>query len=92
MSIKSDRWIKRMALEHGMIEPFVETQARKGVVSFGLSDRYTWLEEDYPRSDGAPRRPLPFDDAMRPKPAFDAVHDVLSSAAPRQPMWIPPRC
>ncbi|MCU0812977.1 MAG: dCTP deaminase, partial [Burkholderiaceae bacterium] len=22
MSIKSDRWIRRMALEHGMIEPF----------------------------------------------------------------------
>ena len=26
-----------MALEHRMIEPFVETQARQGVVSFGLS-------------------------------------------------------
>jgi len=37
MSIKSDRWIKRMALEHGMIEPFEERQVRDGVVSFGLS-------------------------------------------------------
>ena len=37
MGIKADRWIKRMALEHGMIEPFVETQSRTGVVSFGLS-------------------------------------------------------
>ena len=37
MAIKSDRWIKRMALEHGMIEPFVESQVRKGVVSYGLS-------------------------------------------------------
>jgi dCTP deaminase len=26
-----------MALEHGMIEPFVDTQVRSGVVSFGLS-------------------------------------------------------
>jgi dCTP deaminase len=26
-----------MALEHGMIEPFVESQVRAGVVSFGLS-------------------------------------------------------
>ena len=24
MSIKSDKWIRRMAQEHGMIEPFVE--------------------------------------------------------------------
>jgi dCTP deaminase len=37
MSIKADRWIKRMALEHGMIEPFVEGQVREGVVSYGLS-------------------------------------------------------
>ena len=37
MAIKSDRWIKRMALEQGMIEPFEDRQIRKGVVSFGLS-------------------------------------------------------
>ena len=37
MGIKADRWIKRMALEHGMIEPFVDTQSRTGVVSFGVS-------------------------------------------------------
>jgi dCTP deaminase len=37
MSIKSDRWIKQMALEHRMIEPFEERQVREGVVSFGLS-------------------------------------------------------
>ena len=37
MTIKSDRWIKRMALEHKMIEPFVETQTRTGVVSYGVS-------------------------------------------------------
>ena len=37
MAIKSDRWIKRMALEHEMIAPFVEDQVRAGVVSYGLS-------------------------------------------------------
>jgi dCTP deaminase len=37
MSIKSDRWIRQMALEHGMIEPFEDRQVRKGVVSYGLS-------------------------------------------------------
>lgn len=37
MPIKSDRWIKRMSLEHGMIEPFVEEQVRGGVISYGLS-------------------------------------------------------
>jgi dCTP deaminase len=37
MSIKSDRWIRRMAKEHRMIEPFAETQVREGAISFGLS-------------------------------------------------------
>ena len=37
MPIKSDRWIRRMAKEHRMIEPFVESQVREGVISFGLS-------------------------------------------------------
>jgi dCTP deaminase len=37
MSIKSDRWIKRMALEHRMIEPFVDSQTSAGVVSYGVS-------------------------------------------------------
>ena len=37
MAIKSDKWIKRMALDHRMIEPFVDTQTRSGVVSYGVS-------------------------------------------------------
>jgi dCTP deaminase len=35
--IKSDRWIRRMAREHGMIEPFTENQVRNGSISYGLS-------------------------------------------------------
>lgn len=41
MSIKSDKWIRRMAQEHGMIEPFVERQVRGSddsrVISYGVS-------------------------------------------------------
>jgi len=37
MAIKADRWIKEMALEHGMIDPFVENQVRESVISYGLS-------------------------------------------------------
>ncbi len=41
MSLCSDRWIRQMAIEHKMIEPFVDAQVReqKGerLVSFGLS-------------------------------------------------------
>ncbi|HET9866192.1 MAG TPA: dCTP deaminase, partial [Nitrospira sp.] len=37
MTIKSDRWIKRMAREHRMIEPFVESQVRGSAISYGVS-------------------------------------------------------
>jgi dCTP deaminase len=37
MGIKADRWIKKMALEYGMIEPFEQSQVRDGVISYGLS-------------------------------------------------------
>jgi len=37
MTVKSDRWIRRMATEHRMIEPFTDGQVRQGVISYGLS-------------------------------------------------------
>jgi dCTP deaminase len=41
MSIKSDNWIRRMAREHGMIEPFAPEQVRQAggqkIVSYGTS-------------------------------------------------------
>ena len=37
MPVMSDRWIRQMARERGMIEPFVEAQKRDGVISYGLS-------------------------------------------------------
>jgi dCTP deaminase len=37
MGLKPDHWIRKMAQEQGMIEPFVENQVRQGVISYGLS-------------------------------------------------------
>ena len=41
MSIKADRWIRHMATEHGMIDPFVERQVRTAgnerLISYGVS-------------------------------------------------------
>lgn len=43
MSIKSDRWIRRMCRDHAMIDPFVESQVReldaqgRRVISYGVS-------------------------------------------------------
>ena len=37
MSVLSDRWIKKMALEKEMIKPFVSEQKRDKNISYGLS-------------------------------------------------------
>jgi dCTP deaminase len=43
MSIKSDRWIRRMATDHAMIDPFTDQQVRavdaqgRKVISYGVS-------------------------------------------------------
>ncbi|MCD6034789.1 MAG: dcd [Rickettsiales bacterium] len=37
MSVMPDSWIRAMAKEKGMIEPFVESQEREGIISYGLS-------------------------------------------------------
>jgi dCTP deaminase len=37
MGIKSDAWIRKMAQDQKMIDPFEESQVRKGVISYGLS-------------------------------------------------------
>ncbi|MFN2195829.1 MAG: dCTP deaminase [Anaerolineales bacterium] len=37
MGLKPDFWIRQMALEHRMIEPFEPGQVRNGVISYGVS-------------------------------------------------------
>ncbi len=37
MGLKPDHWIRKMALEQRMIEPFVDGQVRNGVISYGVS-------------------------------------------------------
>lgn len=37
MGLKPDHWIRSMVKEHGMIEPFADSQVRTGVISFGVS-------------------------------------------------------
>lgn len=37
MGLQPDHWIRKMALEQGMIDPFEPGQVREGVISYGVS-------------------------------------------------------
>jgi endo-1,4-beta-xylanase len=69
----------------------LESHAVKSVTTFGLSDRYTQLTEDFPRADGLPRRALPFNRKMEAKPAYHALSHALKDAPYRRPEFTPPR-
>jgi endo-1,4-beta-xylanase len=73
----------RRFLDAALDEPAV-----KMVVTWGLSDRYSWIvrREDNQakwRKDGLPSRPLPFDAELRPTPAFTALADAFAHAPSR---------
>ena len=61
--------------------------AVKTVVTWGLSDRDSWIThyaiDDFRRDDGLPPRPLPFDADLKPKPAYFAIAEAFKSAPGR---------
>ena len=63
--------------------------ATVAVITWGLSDRYTWLvpasARSFARRDGLPGRPLPFDAEFRPKPAYFAILRAFEQATKRKP-------
>jgi endo-1,4-beta-xylanase len=69
------------------LEAALANRAVSAVITWGLTDRYTWIGlPDYPisvRSDGLPPRPLPFDSDCRPKPAYVALAEALNGAPAR---------
>lgn len=61
----------------------LDERAVIAVITWGLSDRYTWLSEFKPRDDQASVRPLPFDQQMQPKLAWNAIARAFDNAPQR---------
>jgi endo-1,4-beta-xylanase len=69
------------------LDVVLDEPAVKVVVAFGLSDRYTWLQEDMPREDGGMRRPLAFNQNLKPKAAYWAISHAFKHAPRRKQLW-----
>ena len=70
------------------LDPALDEPAVKVVVTWGLSDRHSWIvrketHESKWRADGLPSRPLPFDSDLKPKPAFEAIAQAFAHAPQR---------
>lgn len=50
------------------------------VLTWGITDKYTWLNHEDNRKDGLPERCLPFDADLKPTPAFYAEINALKHA------------
>lgn len=61
----------------------LEEPAVIAVLTWGLSDRYTWLSQEKPREDKAPVRPLPLDAQLNRKLAWNAIARALDKAPKR---------
>lgn len=51
------------------------------ILTWGMSDRYSWIEGFEPRVDRVARRPCPYDDRFKAKPMRDALFQSLTEAA-----------
>jgi endo-1,4-beta-xylanase len=60
-----------------ILDVALDEKAVAALITWGLSDRYTWLTPRYSprftRPDGLPTRPLPFDENFQPKAAYPAI-------------------
>lgn len=66
-----DRLVAKRIEEY--LSAVLEEPAVIAVLTWGLSDSYTWLSQEHPRPDNAPVRPLPLDAQMQRKPAWKAI-------------------
>lgn len=58
-------------------------KAAKVVLTWGITDRYSWLTDRFPRSDGGIVRGLPYDADYARKPAWYALAAALDAAPAR---------
>lgn len=72
------------ALGRAFLDVTLSFQEVNAVLCWGLSDKYSWLQNRTSRADGQRKRPLPFDERFDIKPLFHAMAAAFR-AAPSRP-------
>lgn len=67
----------------GYLQTTLANPAVIALLTWGITDRYTWLDHEDSRKDGLPERCLPFDPDLKPVPAFYAEVSALQHAPAR---------
>jgi endo-1,4-beta-xylanase len=67
----------------GYLRQALADEAVIALLTWGITDKYTWLNFEDTRSDKLPERCLPFDAEMQATPAFFAERDALSGVPKR---------
>lgn len=68
------------------LETVLQDQEVKAVLTWGVCDRNSWLNNGTkfrPEHPSRPQRPLPFDTDYKPVPAFFAIRESFDGAPPR---------
>ena len=64
------------------LDAALDEKAVKGLIAWGLSDRYTWLDSPpFARADGLPNRGQPLDASLARKPLWSAIARALRRRA-----------
>ncbi|WP_146688335.1 endo-1,4-beta-xylanase [Bradyrhizobium canariense] len=69
------------AMANQFLRAVGEVVRPKAILTWGLSDRYTWVPTYFKRRDGMPNRPLPLDADLHRKPLYDVIEEFRHKPA-----------
>jgi endo-1,4-beta-xylanase len=58
---------------YDFLDAIFAAERPSAVITWGITDRYTWVPTWHKRRDGLVNRPLPFDEYYRPKPMWSVI-------------------
>jgi endo-1,4-beta-xylanase len=57
-----------------------EAERLDSILTWGITDKYSWVPTYYKRADGLKNRPLPLSDQYEPKPLLAAIAQFCNVA------------